>query len=686
MLSLIAFRAGWPLAAAASFLPVLAHAQSAVPNGAVTSTVVITGNPLGSDTLAQPSSVITGEGLALRRAGTLGETLESVPGVSATAFGPNSSRPVIRGLDGDRLRLLDNGGASVDASSLSFDHASATDPLVAERIEVLRGPAALLYGGNAVGGVVNTIDNRIPRLGLSGLGGRAELRLGGAAHERAGAAVLEGGAGSLAWHVDAQARDAQDQRVPLYTPVAEGAALDPARRVRNSAARTNGGAVGASWVAGGDYAGVSVETARQHYGTTVEPDVAIQMKRDRIATAGRWGLSAGPLAEFTAQASHTDYEHQEIAGDGTVGTTFLSKGNEGRVQLRQRAVALAGGEWQGVLGAQAETLRFSALGEEAFVPGTNTRNAALFTLQEWRRGPWNLSAGARMEQVRVASDGDTDAANPRFGSAQSHSFKPASLAFALKVAPAAGWQLSLSTASTERAPTFYELYANGLHVATAAFEVGDTTLGRERSRHVEAGAAWRSSHAGFSVQLFRTGFSRYLWLDDTGTTVQVPGEAGDPPQDVPVYAFRAVRAQLSGGELEAHARLLQQAGFSLDLRASADLVRGTDQDSGQPLPRLAPWRARAALVLRAAQWQAGAEVRHSAAQNRVPATDTATAGFTMLDLWAGAALPVAGAPQLLVKLGNATNALGYSASTVATMRGLSPLPGRALSVVLRAAF
>jgi iron complex outermembrane receptor protein len=339
-----------------------------------------------------------------------------------------------------------------------------------------------------------------------------------------------------------------------------------------------------------------------------------------------------------------------------------------------------------VLGVQAETLRFSALGEEAFVPGTDTRSSALFTLQEWRRGAFNLSAGARLEQVRVASEGDADAGAPRFGASQARRFTPASLAFALKAVPAQGWQLSLSAARTERAPTFYELYANGLHVATAAYEVGDTTLGAERSRHVEAGAAWRSAQAGFSAQVFRTDFSRFLSLDATGTTVQVPGEAGDPPQAVPEYAFRAVRARLTGGEVEAHARLLQQGAFTLDWRGSADTVRGTDLDASQPLPRLPPWRARMALVARGAQWQLGAEVRHHAAQTRVPRTDTATPGFSMLDLWAGATLDAPGSPQLLVKLGNATNRLAYSASTVPTMRGLSPLPGRALSVVLRTAF
>ena len=160
-----------------------AQAQTAAPPDIAPATVVSTGNPLGCDALVQASSVLSGDGLVLRRASTLGETLDGLPGVASTWFGPNSNRPVIRGLDGDRVRMLDNGGGSIDASSLSFDHAVPIDPLVVERIEVLRGPAALLYGGSATGGVVNTIDNRIPRLPQQGLAGRAEVRFGGAASE-----------------------------------------------------------------------------------------------------------------------------------------------------------------------------------------------------------------------------------------------------------------------------------------------------------------------------------------------------------------------------------------------------------------------------------------------------------------------------------------------------------------------
>jgi iron complex outermembrane receptor protein len=284
--------------------------------------VLITGNPLGRQSAAQAASVLTGDALLQRRAGTLGETLDGLPGVAGSGFGPNSNRPVIRGLDGDRVRLLDNGGASSDASNLSFDHAVAVDPLVIERLEVLRGPAALLYGGNATGGVINAIDNRIPRSPAKGLTARLEARSGGAAHERAGALVLDGGGGGFGWHADAFGRQAGDLRTPAYTPIEDGQPLDRADRVRNSAARSSGGALGAGWVARQGFLGASVETLDNRYGVTVEPDVFIRLKRDRVAVAGELRDLSGALRQVSLQASHTRYQHEEVEGSGEVGTTF----------------------------------------------------------------------------------------------------------------------------------------------------------------------------------------------------------------------------------------------------------------------------------------------------------------------------------------------------------------------------
>ena len=647
-------------------------------------TVFVTGNPLGREGAVLPATVLSGAALLQRRAGTLGETLDGLPGLSASGFGPNASRPVIRGLDGDRVRLLDNGGASVDASNLSFDHASATDPLVAERIEVLRGPAALLYGGNATGGVVNTIDNRIPRLQASGLSGRTEVRLGGAATERSAAALLEGGDGPWAWHADLHGRSARDLRVPRYTPLEGGTALEPATRVRNSAARSEGGALGGGWVSPQGYLGASVETARQRYGVTVEPDVVIRMQRQRLALAGEWRALPGPITQLTGQASHTRYRHDEVQGSGAVATTFRSSGDELRLQARHAPL----GPLQGVVGVQTEALDFSAQGEEAFVPGTHTRSTALFLLEELRTGPLVLSFGARRERVRVGSDGDAaSATGPRFGSAAQRSFSPTSAALSVRWG-AQGWQASATLGHTERAPAYYELFANGVHVATAAYERGDSSLPTERSRHAELGLGWTSGPHSLKASVFDTRFARFISLDASGVPVLIAGENGAPGTAVPEYNFRAVRARMSGIEVEGSTRLMTGGGgapFTLDLSGGVDAVRGTNADSGEPLPRLAPLRVRVALQAQAAGWHAGARLRHNAMQGRVPATDSATPGHTLLDLWAGGELPLPGT-QWFAKLANATDRLAYNAATVATMRGLSPLAGRALTLGVRAVF
>lgn len=673
-------RGALALASACALLPAEAQqppSPATAAPGTPPTTIVVTGNPLGRDTLVQPGSVLAGEGLALRRAGTLGETLDGLPGVAASGFGPNASRPVIRGLDGDRVRLLDNGGASVDASNLSFDHAVAIDPLAVERVEVLRGPAALLYGGNATGGVVNTLDNRIPRLPVAGFGGRAEARFGGAARERGAAAVLEGGAGAFAWHADAFGRRTADQRTPRFTPVEDGVALEPATRVRNSASDARGGALGAGLVGRDGFAGAAVDTWRNDYGVTAEPDVTIRMKRDRLALAGEARGLAGPFTQLSAQASHTRYEHAEVEGDGAVGTTFRSRGQELRVQARHAPLGGIGG----VVGVQLDALDFSALGEEAFVPATRTRGSALFVLEEAPLGALTLSAGLRAERVRVRSEGDAaGAAEPRFGSPGERRFEPLSGSFGATWALGGGWRATASIGHTERAPAYYELYANGLHLATGAFEVGDPTLGPERSRHAEAGAAWQAGASSLALNVFETRFARYVALDATGASVDVDGSA------VPEYRFGGVRARLRGAELDGRWRALVQP-WTLDLSGGLDLVRGDNLDRAEPLPRLAPLRLRAGAELGGDGWRVGTGVRHAARQDRVPATDGATAGWTMLDLWWSQTVPlgVDRDAQLLLKLANATDRLAYNAGTVATLRGLAPLPGRALSVSLRVA-
>ncbi|MFT7721508.1 MAG: TonB-dependent receptor [Roseateles sp.] len=636
--------------------------------------VVVTGNPLKSQVLAQPSDSLSGDELVLTRTANLGDTLQGLPGVATTHFGPNASRPVIRGLDGDRVRILNNSGASVDASNLSFDHGVAIDPLVIDKVEVLRGAAALLYGGNAVGGVVNTLDNRIPRTLIDGLSGAAELRLGGASRDKSGAVVLDGGSGhagaGLGWHLDLAGRDAGDQRTPRFdSPTDDGS--ESRTTVRNSAAKSHGGALGGSVFFQGGFAGVSVDDFHTDYGTTAEADVTIRMQRQRLATAGEWATADGPVRRVAWQLSRNRYEHVEMEGD-EVGTTFKSRGTDGRLELEHAPVATPWGAVKGLVGVQIESLDFSALGEEAFVPNTRTRNTGVFLLEQARLGGVDWSAGARSERVRVGSDG-----GERFGPALERRFTPTSLALSGVLPLGGAWSLSANLNRTERAPAYYELFADGLHVASAAYERGDAALGLERSRGADLGLKWEGAQSHAHLNVYETRFSNYIALQATGEM------ADDEGAEVPVYAFQAVPARLRGVELEGRWQALP----AVALLGQLDAVRGENTRTGEPLPRLAPLRAMLGLEARHGDWSGRLEWRGAARQTRVAEFDTPTPGYGTVRLSLARQLRWGGADALwFLKLDNLGNKLAWNATAVPTIRGLAPQPGRSASTGLQVRF
>ncbi len=678
------------IALGAVFAPVL-QAQPTAPEPAAAASapakvttlkeVVVTGNPLRSTELAAPVSVLSGDALVLRRAGTLGETLNGLPGVSSSYFGPNANRPVIRGLDGDRVRVLSNAGASLDASSLSFDHAVPIDPLVVERIEVLRGPGALLYGGSAVGGVVNALDNRIPKESLNGVSGAAELRFGGAEQERGGAALVEAGNGQFAIHADVFGRQTSDLKVPRYTPVEGGVALDAIERIRNSAARTSGAAFGGSLTFDRGYFGLSADTYDSRYGVVAEPDVVIRMKRDHVGVAGELRGIDGPIRTLRVQLNDTRYQHEEVEGSGAIGTTFKTTGTEARVELEHAPL----GPLRGLVGVQAEDFDFSALGDEAFVPTTRTRRQALFVTEEtaWPLG--TLSAGVRIERAQVGSEGDADPNLPKFGAPAQRRFslRSASLSNLYKLSPS--WSLSGTLSASERAPTSFELYANGVHAATGVFERGDPSLQTERGNNLDLAVAWKAGADHLRLGVFSARFSRFISLAATGADRAVTDGAG-VVSSYPEYVFRSVPARLHGFEIDGRRRLIDSA-WTLDLSGKLDLTRATDSRSGEPLPRVAPMRLALGLDAGFGAWSARIELDHAARQNRVPANDTATASYSIVNLSLTRQFELAGSHALwFLKLGNVGNTLAYNASTIDTVRGLAPLPGRALKTGLRVSF
>ena len=414
-----------------------------------------------------------------------------------------------------------------------------------------------------------------------------------------------------------------------------------------------------------------------------EDDITIQMRRDKLALAGEWRSADGFIRTLRAQAAGTDYQHQEIEGNGAVGTTFKTRGSDARIEAVHRAIGLGGGRIEGTLGTQLESSRFSALGEEAFVPSTHTRQAAAFLLERFSWGErGHLSAGLRVERARVRSEGDADSGAPQFGPAQERSFSPRSGSIGAAVNLSPQWQATGSWSATERAPTSYELYANGVHAATSVYERGDVQQRVERGRNLDLALAWRDGPAHVKVGMFDSRFSNYIALAATGE----PDFVNDEGNRFPVYAFTGVRARLHGVEAEGTWRLLEGA-RRVDLDAKLDLVRGRNQTSGEPLPRLAPVRATLGVSVVQGAWTARAEVQRASSQTRVPATDVATPGWTLVNLSASVALGLGERDALLfAKLHNVGNTLAYSASTIGTVRPLAPLPGRGLTVGARLAF
>lgn len=642
---------------------------------------VITGNPLGSRQLASPTSVLESDDLTLQQQGSLGETLNKQPGVSSSYFGPGASRPIIRGLDGDRIRILRNGVGALDASSLSYDHAVPLDPVNVERIETVRGPAALLYGSNAMGGVVNTFDNRIPTQAIEGIQGAGELRYGGAATTRSSAGKLEAGNGTFALHLDANARAFNDLRIPgdarsRHAPQSESGD-EKKGRLGNSNGRQDGGAVGGSYTWNDGYAGLSYSNYDANYGSPAEQDVRIRMKQDHYAFASELRNLQGPFSSLKFNAGYTDYEHREIE-DGEVGTTFKKKGYEARMEARHMPL----GSLNGVVGAQFNRNAFSALGEEAFVPHTDTTSGALFILEEFQATDrLTFSLGGRLEHTVVDPDAK---GNERFEATDSSkSFTAGSVSSGALLSLTPVWSLAATLGYTERAPTFYELFANGAHVATGTYEVGNANLSKEKA--VSSDLALRfdtGTHTG-SVGVFYSHFSNYIGLLGTGRTLN---DEGVPDADgIPEYIYSGVRARFTGFEAKDHWKLGESAYGKFALELAGDYTRATNLDTGQALPRIAPLRLRSGVLWELNRWQARVDVEHASNQGRVPDNESGTDGYTTLGASAGYHFEVGNSQWLaFVKGENLTNQTVRYASSI--LRDIAPAPGRSIEVGLRTTF
>ena len=667
--------------------------------------VTITARNLEGGSLLVPAQQLSGAALTQRQGSTLGETLVNLPGIANSSFGPNVGRPVIRGMDGDRIRILQNSGANMDVSGLSNDHAVPIDPLTTERIEVLRGPATLLYGGSAIGGVVNVIDNRIARERMfdakGSVIGKAEVRAGGAADERSMGAMVEAGSDKLVLHVDAFERSTQNLRVPKDMNCVGDSATSPnGRRVCNSASKSKGGAVGGTLLFDRGYLGLSTSEYRSTYGTVAEPTVHIGMLRRHHVMEGQL-REVGALQDVKFQLGHTRYTHTEFeTPEATDGTRFVNTGHDFRLEGRQLAIPLSNSmRLEGVVGIQNERsdVQVRGNGQPALLPPSKTTSTGLFTYQALKTSWGQLSAGARAESVTVQSFEDLET-----NLAQSQKFKPMSFALGamrnLRQGEAQnGWQLTTNLSASQRAPKDYELFAHGVHAASATYEIGQPTNGLEKGTQLDVGGEWKQGAHKFGITGFASDFSNYLALRPTGVQFDPNGE------NLPEYRFEGVRARFYGIESTAKIRMVggqdalltpNAAHGAMDLELRTDVVRAQDLSHNSPMPRIAPMRVGADAVWSRNAWGARLGFMHAAAQKRVPNNGSepgiTTAGHT---LWnAGLNYHTHSGPThwlLFAKLDNITNKLAYSSTSVLTQTlgtNAPPIAGRSLKVGAQVSF
>jgi iron complex outermembrane receptor protein len=636
--------------------------------------VTATRSGRGSAEVIQPVNVLDKADLVATMQPTIGETLAQEPGVRATYFGPGSSRPIIRGQSGGRVRVLEGGLGVGDASTTSPDHAVAVDPFSAEQVEILRGPSTLLYGGEAVGGVVNIIDGRIPEYrAAKALTGEINLQLGSVSDEKASAVKLDGGGGDFAWHGDFFRRDSNDYKIPGFAVV--GDPLSDRDRIQNSSVQSNGGSLGGSWLMDNGFVGASVKRFTTNYGIpSSDEEVRIDLEQTRYDIRGGVDLGDGAIDGVRFSLATIDYEHIEFE-DQMVGTIFSNDADEARVELTHGR----GKRWSGVFGAQIRNRDVNAIGAEAFVPSNSTRQQALFAVQEFDvSGPLRWEFGLRAERTELSTP-VTVAAQPACAMPLDRDFDTLSGSAGLAWIAEGGLALGASLTHAARSPNAEELYSCGEHVATQSFELGDPNLDIERANGLDLSLRKRFGRASGEINLFHYDYSDYIYEFDSGLT--------DPPMDpmgLPVFQFAQQGATFSGLELNSLFELRHRENFDLDLELIGDYVRA-ELDSGEATPRIPPLSLGIGLVFDGPRWHGAARLRWHDDQSRIATSETSTDSYTMVNANIGYRIASSGRVQdIVLRLNNLTNE--EARPHTSRLKDLTPLPGREIGLTYRLIF
>lgn len=648
--------------------------------------VISTGIKQSTAKSAKPVTVLTGDQLRMKTGTTIGDTLKNELGITSQSFGAGVGSPVIRGQSGPRVRVMQNSLGNNDVSSLSPDHANGVEPILAERIEVLRGPSTLLYGNGAIGGVVNVIDNRIPeQVPDKLLGGAGEQRYDSATNETSSAVKLEGGKSGVAYHVDGFYRDQGNTHIG-GSAIDEDAARsidsslnivnNPNGLIDNSKARSRGGSVGISKIGDAGLVGVSINSLEKNYG--IPPDgsggapVTIDLNQTKYDFKGQLNRPFALAEKLRMKFGYTDYKHVEM-DNGTPATTFLNKSYESRVELEHKPIGLL----NGVMGFQSVNSQFSAIGAEALVPRTDLNSYGLFDVESFKIGDVTYELGARGEwQTITPENGNSLTYKPLSGSAS------------------ALWditdrhQVSLAFTHSQRAPQIQELFSNGVHEATHSYELGNAGLNKELSNNLDLGYRYNADWMAAELNLFHNWVSDYIYQQRTGSLFNEDAEAFEDVCSgtcIPVLESRQAAATFKGFEAKTVFPLMENRYGAVDLTLFGDYTRGTFEQGGN-VPRMPPLRYGLQLSYEKNDWSTNARLTRGEAQNHAGEHDSNTPGYLLLDLGAQYRLASFGGSEMLL-FAKGKNMLNENIrNSTSYLRNFAPEPGRSAEIGIRVSY
>ncbi|PTQ97134.1 iron complex outermembrane receptor protein [Nitrosomonas nitrosa] len=672
--------------------------------------IVITSTPFQDRSelnMTQPTTVLHGDNLRRKREVTLGDTLSTELGVASSSFGPGAGRPIIRALDGPRIQVLENGIGTLDISSLSPDHAVTIETLNASQVEILRGPATLLYGGGATGGVVNAVTQRIPNQVFKSLNGNFEVRGNSATEERTGSFNLNRSFGQTSWSIGAFKRKTDDYNIPGHaftdTPLqiqnkqannrhesedhhdhgqANGHtdthenAHQRKNVVRNSAVDSQGLSLGGSYIGEKGFLGGSLSLLESKYGIPTLERPTIDLTQARYNIMGELDQPVTGLEKIKMRMGYNDYKHDEIEANGELGTRFKNRELETRTEFLHAPIA----SLKGLFGIQFQDRTFSALGEEAIVPITKSRSTGLFLIEERNWDKFRFEFGGRYEYATRNPQNDVDRARA-FGL-----FNGSAGAFWNFIQD---YNLGLTATHGQRAPALEELYVNGAHHATGTFQMGDSTLHKEATNNIDLSLSKSMGFIKWKVNAFYNRFNNYIFfknvdIDGDGIADRVDDDGMlNPGGEFQALSIAQTHATFYGAEAEV---ILTLRPDNLDLRLFTDYVRAKLDNKNGNVPRTTPQRFGLELNYKKEPWTANITAIHVLRQTKLAELETETPGYTLLNLEASYRIKETktNGIRLFVQGRNLLNE--EMRVHTSFLKNFAPLPGRALIAGIRGDF